>query len=311
MDSTPGPRLALGTLTFGRRTAAAEGARLVAAALEGGLRDVDTADLYGGGEAERILGRALKGAGPAGVACRVATKAGLAGQGGLSRASLTAALEGSLARLGRDTVDVFYLHAPDPRTPLGETLDALARLREAGRFRAWGFSNHAAWRAEELRAAAVAHGLPGPLVGQQPYNLLLRDLESEYLPFAQARGIATSIYNPLAGGLLSGAYEAGVPPSARLAKNRLYAERYGSDVLRRRAAQYGDLARRHGLTLLELAYGWLRAQPGVDEIVLGPATTAQLAASLHACARPLPPDLAPAILSLHLEHRGTGFHHAR
>lgn len=306
--------LAVGTMNFGGRTDATEAARIVACALEHGLTFFDTANLYGDGASERVLGAALRGRR---TEVGLATKAGLARvkgkPEGLSRAALFAAVDASLQRLGTDSVDLLYLHQPDPATPAEETLEALAALLQAGKIRHWGVSNHAAWQLLELLGLAARAGLPPPAASQVLYNLLVRQLDVEYLPFRRRHPVHTSVYNPLAGGLLSGRYGPGasIPAGSRFAGNRFYQRRYWSDALLAHAARLEALAKSEGLSLLELAYGWLAQRDGVDSILVGPGSVAHLEAALAAVQRTLPPALLSRVDDAQRELLGTDATYAR
>jgi aryl-alcohol dehydrogenase-like predicted oxidoreductase len=306
--------LAVATMNFGGRTDAAEAARIVACALEHGLTFFDTANLYGDGESERVLGAALRGRRSQ---VGLATKAGLARvkgkPEGLSRAALSAAVDASLQRLGTDYVDLLYLHQPDAATPAEQTLEALAALLQAGKIRHGGVSNHAAWQLLELLGLAARAGLPPPATSQVLYNLLVRQLDVEYLPFRRRHAVHTSVYNPLAGGLLSGRYGPGasIPPGSRFAGNRFYQRRYWSETLLAQAARLEALAKAEGLGLLELAYAWLAQRDGVDSILVGPGSVAHLEAALSAVQRALPPTLLSRIDDAQRELLGTDATYAR
>jgi aryl-alcohol dehydrogenase-like predicted oxidoreductase len=301
-------------MNFGARTPAPEAQRLVARALERGVPFFDTANSYGNGEAERLLGQALRGRR---AEVGLATKVGLARirgkPEGLSRGQVVRAVEDSLRRLGTDWVDVLYLHAPDPSTPVEETLGAVHELLRAGKARHWGVSNHAAWQILELRGLCDARGLPRPALSQVLYNMLVRQVEVEYLPFTRRYPLHTTVYNPLAGGLLSGRHVPGgsIPPGSRFDGNRLYQRRYWSERLLELAGRLGDVARAAGLSLVELAYAWLANQPGVDSVLAGPATVEHLDAALDACAKPLPPEVATRVDEVCREWLGTDATYAR
>jgi aryl-alcohol dehydrogenase-like predicted oxidoreductase len=308
------PVLSLGTMNFGARTPAAEAHRLVDRALERGLRFFDTANAYGTGESERLLGQALKGR-RAGVG--LATKAGLARvQGkpeGLAPATVERALEQSLERLGTDFVDLFYLHQPDPAVPLEQTLGAVERLLRAGKARHWGVSNFAAWQVLELNTLCDARGMPRPAVSQVMYNLLVRQIELEYLPFTRRYPVHTTVYNPLAGGVLTGRYGPGVPlpRGSRLGTNRLYQSRYGSQQLLTQVEALRAVATEGGLTLVGLAYAWLLGRPGVDSVLVGPASVEHLEAALEAQTRSLSPDMLARVDGLLQAFAGTDARYAR
>lgn len=307
-------QLCVGTMNFGGRTGAAEAERIVAGALERGLPFFDTANSYGDGESERLLGRALRGRREA---VGIATKAGLARvrgrPEGLSPQALSAAVEASLQRLGTDHVDLLYLHQPDPHTPAEQTLEALGRLLEAGKVRSWGVSNHGAWQLLELMRLAASAGLPPPAASQVLYNLLVRQLDVEYLPFTRRHPVHTAVYNPLAGGLLSGRYAPGaaIAPGSRFAGNRFYQRRYWSERLLSQAARLQALAADAGLSLLELAYAWLAQRDGVDSILVGPGSLEHLEAALAAVQRPLSPELLARVEDAQRDYLGTDASYAR
>ncbi|HZH12952.1 MAG TPA: aldo/keto reductase [Archangium sp.] len=310
----PPAAISVGTMNFGARTPAPEAQRIVARALERGVPFFDTANSYGNGEAERLLGQALRGRR---AEVGLATKVGLARvrgkPEGLSSGQLVRAVEDSLKRLGTDYVDVLYLHAPDASTPVEETLEAVHGLLRAGKARHWGVSNHAAWQLLELRGLCDARGLPRPVVSQVLYNMLVRQVEVEYLPFTRRYPIHTTVYNPLAGGLLSGRHVPGgaIPAGSRFDGNRFYQRRYWSERLLEQAARLREVAEAAGLTLVELAYAWLASRPGVDSVLAGPATVEHLDAALDACAKPLPPEVATRVDELSREWLGTDATYAR
>ncbi len=306
--------VAVGTMNFGARTPAPEAARIVARALERGVPFFDTANSYGNGEAERILGQLLRGRR---TEVGIATKVGLARvrgkPEGLSGAQVVRAVEDSLKRLGTDHVDVLYLHAPDPTSPVEETLEAVHGLLRAGKARHWGVSNHAAWQLLELRSLCDARGMPRPALSQVLYNLLVRQVEVEYLPFTRRHPLHTTVYNPLAGGVLSGRYTPGatIPSGSRFDGNRLYQRRYWSERLLEQAERLRTVAEAAGLTLLELSYAWLAGRPGVDSVLVGPGTVEHLDAALDACAKRLPPEVVTRADEVHREWLGTDATYAR
>jgi aryl-alcohol dehydrogenase-like predicted oxidoreductase len=306
--------LSVGTMNFGKRTPAPEARRIVDRALERGVRFFDTANVYGNGESERILGQALRGRR---AEVGIATKVGIARvQGrpeGLSAARVERALEESLERLGTDFVDLFYLHAPDPATPIEETLEAMGRVLKAGKARHWGVSNFAAWQILELNTLCDARGLPRPAVSQVLYNVLVRQLELEYLPFTRRYPLHTTVFNPLAGGVLTGRYAPGAPPppESRLGSLRLYQDRYGSDRLLGQVEALREVAQAEGMDLVTLAYAWLASRPGVDSILVGPGSVQHLDAALEACSRSLSPAALARLDELHKAFLGTDARYAR
>jgi aryl-alcohol dehydrogenase-like predicted oxidoreductase len=317
VDGEPA-RVFLGAMNFGRRTPEAESRKILARALELGIVHIDTANAYNDGASERIVGEAVKQRREQVV---IATKCGfgrVAGKPeGLSRARLLEACDASLQRLGTDFIDIYYLHVPDHDTPIDETLDAVAELIDKKKIRAWGVSNYAAWQILEMihRAGARAGTpkLPRPVIAQQLYNILIRQLDVEYFPFARAYELHTTVYNPLAGGLLSGkhARDGSTQGGTRFDKNRLYQGRYFTDAMFDRVEALSKLARAEKMTLLELSYSWLAGAPGVDSILLGPASVEQLEEGVRGCNRWLSPEVRGLVEAQHRLWMGTDTYYVR
>lgn len=303
------PALVVGTMNFGKRTPEPEAHRIVQRALERGLDFFDTANAYVAGESERILGRAL---GARKGKARIATKVGfgpkMSEPEGLSPARIAAAVEESLGRLGTGHVDLYYFHKPDPAQPLETSLRAMEALIGAGKVRAFGASNFASWQLLEMIHAGLR-----PRVSQQMYNLLIRQLELEYFRFARKYGVHTTIYNPLGGGLLAGKLKRGaaLEPGSRFDKNPMYQRRYLTDRFFDLADAFAGLAAEAGRTPVELAYQWAAARPGVDSILLGPASVDQLDAAIDAVAKPLPQEVIDRADELYRSYQGTDASYAR
>lgn len=312
---TPGVNaaLCLGAMNFGRRTDEAESKRIMARALELGIRHIDTANAYGDGTSERIVGEALRGKRDDVV---LATKCGFGRVDGrpegLRRARLMAAIDESLRRLGTDWVDIYYLHVPDHDTPIDETLDALAELVEKKKITTWGVSNYAAWQVLEMMHLTEENklqkrGLERPLIAQQLYNILLRQLDVEYFAFARRYKLHTTVYNPLAGGLLSGRHtrDGSTQKGSRFDKNRLYQGRYFTEAMFDRVDALARVAKAEKMSVLELSYAWLAGAAGVDSILLGPASVSQLDEGVTACHRGLSPEARGVVDALYRTWMGT------
>lgn len=304
-------------MNFGRRTDERESKRIIDRAFELGIRHFDTANAYVDGASERILGQSLAKKRDAVV---IATKCGFARIGGkpegLSRTRVLAAIDESLGRLGTDWVDILYLHVPDHATPIEETLGAIAELIEKKKIRAWGVSNYGAWQILEMMLAADSNrlgGLPRPVIAQQLYNVLLRQLDVEYVPFAERYALHTTVFNPLAGGLLSGRHQrdGSTQKGSRFDKNRLYQGRYFTNAMFDRVDALADLARAEGMSLVDLAYAWTARARGVDSILLGPASLAQLEDGVHALQRELSPEARARIDALYRDWMGTDTSYVR
>jgi aryl-alcohol dehydrogenase-like predicted oxidoreductase len=310
------PLVTLGCMNFGKRTPEAEARRIVERALERGVRTFDTANVYNDGASERILGAALRGAAAGEVF--VATKVGLDGMyegkpEGLARGTVLAACDKSLARLGMDSVALYYLHKPDRDTPFVETLDALAELMRSGRIARFGVSNFASWKVLELLMACDARGLPRPAASQVIYNAAIRQIEMEHLELCAAYGLHVTVYNPLAGGMLAGTLAPGAAPApgSRFDGNEMYQRRYLSNRMFAFAERFLQIAAREGRPSADVAHAWVAAQPGVDSILVGPGTLAHLDAALDALARPLSDEALAAITGLQRDFDGTDARYAR
>jgi aryl-alcohol dehydrogenase-like predicted oxidoreductase len=307
----PLSRLVLGTMNFGDTVDAQAAELMLDAALDAGITAVDTANAYAGGVTEAILGALLPGRRDRIV---LATKAGMqhpdAGDNPLlSPAALRAGLDGSLGRLRIDHVDLFYLHQPDRDTPVADSLAAVKDFIDQGKVSAYGVSNHAAWQISEINHTADGLGMPRPVVGQNLYNLLARRIEDEYLEFARTTGLLTMVYNPLAGGLLTGRYSfTNKPTEGRFGDSRLaamYTERYWDERTFTAITALSAIAGDAGIGLVELSLRWLLSKPGVGAVLLGGSKLAQLQANIAAAAAgPLPEDVVVACDRVGAQLRG-------
>ena len=273
-------KLWLGTMMFGDQTGEAEAAHMVAAAREAGLNAIDTADVYAGGESERITGRLIAADRSHWV---LATKLGnVTGPGanerGLSRLHMVRALEASLVRLNTEWVDILYLHREDESTPLQETVLAMKHLLAGGKVRYFGLSNFKAWRTARLVELCRAEGIQPPIVFQPPYNAMSRGIETELLPCCANYGIGVVAYSPLARGVLSGKYAADAPPpeGSRAARNdkRILQTEFRPESLAM-AAKVVEHARSRGMTPTQFALGWVWNNRLVHGLIAGPRTLAQ------------------------------------
>ena len=280
-------RASFGTMAFGSQADQAASTRMVDQCLEAGVNFFDTANMYNLGRAEEVLGRALGARRPQVVlASKVRFRMGEApDDGGLARAAIAKALDASLKRLGTDYLDLYYLHWPDDETPVDETLEALDAAVRSGKVRYAAISNYAAWQVCEILWIAEKRGHAPPYVSQPMYNLLARAIEDEYLPFCRRFGVAVVVYNPLAGGLLTGKQlaERGPLAGTRFDANPLYQGRYWHPAYFAAIEELRQVAREAGKTLVELALGWLLGREQVDSVILGASRPEQLAENLAAC----------------------------
>ena len=288
-------KLWLGTMMFGDQTPEAEAASIVAASLDAGLNAIDTADVYAGGESERITGRLIAANRSHWVlATKLANPTGPGpNQRGLSRRHMLAAVDASLARLGTDWIDVLYLHREDASTPLEETLMAIDHLVRRGKVLHFGLSNHRAWRVARVVEMCRSMGIAPPIVNQPPYNAMSRQIETELLPCCAHYGLAAVVYSPLARGVLSGKYLPGAaPPSgSRAARKdpRILQTEFRPESLAL-AQRFAEHAQSRGRSPTQLALGWVWHNQLVNGLIGGPKTLAQWQDYLDAVNTPFDAD---------------------
>ncbi len=279
--------LTLGTMNFGGPTDAASAASIIDRAFEQGVNSIDTADVYTGGESERIVGRAIAKRRDSWV---LATKFGNPqGDGrndrGASRKHLLKAIDASLARLGTDYLDIVYLHREDHDTPPEETLRALGDLVRAGKIRYYGLSNFRGWRIAEFAHLAQALGIDGPAASQPLYNLANRQVEAEQLTAAHRYGLGVISYSPIARGVLTAKYQPGATPGAdtRAGRNdrRLLQTEWRAETIELARRVHAHAAER-GLTASQFALAWVLNSRYVSSAIAGPRTLEQWADYLPA-----------------------------
>jgi aryl-alcohol dehydrogenase-like predicted oxidoreductase len=285
--------IGLGCNNFGGRTDAVRTDAVVGAALDAGITFFDTADIYGGTLSEEYLGRAL---GTRRDEVVVATKFGMPyeGHGGGGHPDyVRRSVEESLRRLGTDRIDLYQMHQPDPRTPIAETLGALGELVGTGKVREIGCSNVTADQLRESETGAVGGRARFTSV-QNHYNLLHREPEAAVLAECERHDLAFLPYFPLAGGLLTGKYEAGKPPpeGTRIAgMPALQAAQALSEQTLATVTALEGLARAEDHSLLELAFAWLLSRPVVASVIAGATKPEQVLANTAAADWRLDPGL--------------------
>ena len=276
----------IGCMMFGSMCDEAKTREIVDAALDAGVNFFDTADIYGGphGKSEELLGRAL-GARRKDVI--IGTKFGAGGRGaaenGGSRDYILQAVEKSLALLGTDYIDLYQHHFPDAGTPVEETLRALEDLVQQGKVRHVGCSNYSGELLGSAGEIAAQQNLSPFVTAQNRYSLLSRDIEADLVPVAQAQGVGILPYFPLESGLLTGKYRKGrpLPEDSRFAKwggggGFVSDERW--DIVEGLA----KLGEKENLSVLDLAIGWLAAQPFVASVIAGVTRPSQVKANIAA-----------------------------
>jgi aryl-alcohol dehydrogenase-like predicted oxidoreductase len=306
--------LCLGTMMFGGPTEERDSIRIIHRAMEAGINFLDTANVYNGGESERIVGRAVRDRRDQVV---LATKVrGAMGEGpndaGSSRRAILREVDASLQRLGTDWIDLYYLHSPDYGTPLEESLGALDDCVRAGKVRYIACSNFYAWQVCEGLWSSDRRSWAA-FAGVQPlYNLLNRDVEVELLPFCQRHGLGVVPYSPLARGVLSGKYLPGEEPPegtrAGRGDRRIRQTEWREESLQV-AQTLRPLAEARGKSLTQWALAWLLTNPIVTSAIIGPRTLEQLEDNLGGVGWRLTPEEEAAVDRLVPpgEHTGKGY----
>lgn len=278
-------RACFGAMTFGSQVEEASAARIVHRCLEAGINFFDTANVYNKGVSEIILGKALKGRRSRVVlASKVRGKMGEgADQSGLSRAAVLKAIDESLVRLQTDYLDIYYLHQPDYAVPIEETLEVMDQLVRSGKVRYPASSNYSSWQVCQMLWVADKRGYKPAVITQPMYNLLARGIEQEYLPMCREFSISTVVYNPLAGGLLTGKHNRAQPlPGTRFDNNQMYLDRYWHPAYFDAVEQLSAIAREAGRSLVSLALNWLLHHTSIDCVILGASRMEQLEQNLSA-----------------------------
>jgi aryl-alcohol dehydrogenase-like predicted oxidoreductase len=275
----------VGCNAFGARIDEDRTRGVVDAALEAGVTLFDTADVYGSGASEELLGRALGSRRDEAI---VATKFGMDMRGGNgpdwgvrgSRRYIRKAIDASLRRLGTDWVDLYQMHEPDPRTPIDETLAALHELVVDGKVRYLGSSNFAGWQVVDADWVAGSAAQSAFVSAQNKYSLLDRSAERDLVPACEHVGVDLLPFFPLEFGLLTGKYRRGepAPEGTRLAAQAQRLERADFD----RIEAIERFAAERSLTMLDVAIGFLAAQPFIGSVIAGVTSADQVRANVQA-----------------------------
>ena len=291
----------LGCNNFGGDRINLEASRkVINKALDSGITLLDTADVYGNrGGSEQILGECL---GDRRKEIVLATKCGLPMDDagtlmGASRRYILSSAEASLKRLQTDWIDLYYIHRPDPLTPIEETLRTLDDLVRAGKVRYAGCSGFAAWQVVEAQWTATHHNLHHFVTCQDEYNVLKRGIENSLNPAMQAYGLGLIPHTPLAAGLLSGKYQrnAPMPAGARMTRERRQADRWINNANWEVVERLIAFCEARGHSLLELAMSWLASRPLVASIIAGATTAEQVELNARAVDWQLTPNDLAAI----------------
>ncbi|MCW2654404.1 MAG: hypothetical protein QOE41_2399 [Mycobacterium sp.] len=294
-------RLCFGTMSFGTEADEHTSAQMFHRCRDVGLNFFDTADVYGQGRSEEILGGLIS-------ECRdevVITSKVFFPTGpdvnaqGLSRRHIVRAVDASLKRLGTDWIDFYFAHAFDERTSIEETVDAFEHLQQQGKILYPAVSNWAAWQITKSLGLCEREGLARFELIQPMYNLVKRQAEVEILPLAQSERMGVITYSPLGGGLLTGKYgTAKRPDSGRLVENARYADRYGAETDFVVAERFTEFAQKIGVKPATLAVAWVMSHPAVTAPIIGARNLSQLDDSLAALDVKMSPELRDQITEL-------------
>ena len=304
----------LGTMMFGGQTPEDEAIRIIHTALDRGINFIDTANMYNVGQSEVVVGKALAGRRDHVV---LATKARQImgpgpNQSGASRKHMIFECNASLKRLNTDYIDLFYVHAPDATTPIDETLRALDDLVHSGKVHYIACSNFRAWQLCEALWASDQANLNRFVCVQPLYNIVNRDIEVELLPLCREKKLGVVSYSPLARGVLTGKYKAGVPfpDGSRAARND---KRMQQAELREASFEVAEKLDKHcqqrGVPLSHFALAWCLANPIITSIILGPRTMEQFEDNFAGTQLHLTPEDEALVDQLVPpgEHSGKGF----
>lgn len=278
--------IGIGGNQFGRAVDEQQTVRVIHRAIDRGINFIDTADMYTNTVSEQFIGTALAGRRDQVV---LATKTGMRMNDGpegigLSRRRIMASVEASLKRLNTDYIDLYYMHAPDPRTPIDETMRALDDLVTAGKIRYSAFSNFAGWQTAEVIGRCEQRGYQAPVVNQDLYNLIERGIEQELIPACEHFGLSIVPYSPLASGFLTGKYRRGepVPEGVRGHGNPAWQERRLTDKNFRVLEVVEKFAAEHDHSVSDLAIAWLLGHKVVCSVIAGVTKPEQVASNAAA-----------------------------
>jgi voltage-dependent potassium channel beta subunit len=278
-------------VTYGKQVDVERAAESIRLACDAGVNFFDNAEAYAGGESERIMGEALRRLGLRRSSYVVSTKfywglhEGPNEKNSLNRKNLREGIDGSLERLGLDYVDLVFCHRPDPHTPIEETVWSMHMMIDRGQALYWGTSEWSADQIVEAYGIAERHHLHKPQMEQPQYNLFVRRrVEEEYRRLYPSIGLGLTTWSPLASGLLSGKYDAGIPEDSRLALG-------GYEWLRESTAtpewiaavrRLEPIAAELGCTRAQLALAWCARNPNVSTVITGASRPEQVSHNLGA-----------------------------
>ncbi|MBW2525541.1 MAG: aldo/keto reductase [Deltaproteobacteria bacterium] len=279
-------------VTFDHQLDVARAAECMTTAFDGGVNFFDNAEVYADGKSEELMGAALKKTGWRRDELVISTKIFWGGKGpnqrGLSRKHIVEGTDQALRRLQLDYVDLIFCHRPDPHTPIEETVRAMNHVVDQGKAFYWGTSEWSAAEIMEAYHVARRERLIPPLMEQPQYNMLVRErVEVEYAPLYERTGLGTTIWSPLASGLLTGKYNDGIPEGSRLSlerfdwlKKSLLGD--GAEEKLAKVAELGGVATELGCTQAQLAIAWCLLNPNVSTVITGASRPEQVTENMRA-----------------------------
>ncbi|MDQ6708698.1 MAG: aldo/keto reductase [Acidobacteriota bacterium] len=272
-------RACFGSMTFGSQVDETGARQIVDYCFDAGINFIDTANVYNKGASESIVGKCLKGRRDKVVlASKVRGKMGDGpDESGLSRKAILKNIEDSLRRLDTDYLDIYYLHQPDYDVPIDESLEAMEQLVKQGKVRYPASSNYSGWQVTQMLWLAEKNHRKPAWITQPMYNLLARGIEQEYLPMTREFGVSTCVYNPLAGGMLTGKQKRDAPESGtRFDNNQMYLDRYWHPAYFDAVDELQKIAEKAGRSMVSLALNWMLHHTPIDCVILGASRLQQL-----------------------------------
>lgn len=281
-------------ITFGQQIDEGTARELMESAYDAGVNFFDNAEVYAAGKSEEVMGRILRKVDWRRDSYVLSSKAffGIWGlkesrptQKGNNMKHLTEACHQALQRLQTDYLDLFFCHRPDKHTPIAETVWAMHKLIMQGKILYWGTSEWSAQQITEAHRMAERHNLIGPVMEQPQYNMFWRErVEVEYAPLYKNPGLGTTVWSPLASGVLTGKYNNGIPDDSRLKREELswIRDRHLVDEYVEKVRQLSGLAEEWGISMAQLALAWCLNNPQVSTVILGASKLIQLRENLKA-----------------------------
>lgn len=270
-------------------------------ALEGGINFFDNADVYANGEAERVMGEVLQDVSVPRHHLVLSSKvywplSDDVNDCGLSRKHVLESIDMSLDRLQTDYLDIYFAHRYDPETPLEEIVEVFSDVVRSGRSHYWGTSEWSPVQIAEAHTYAKAHNLVAPVTEQPQYSMLHRErIEEHVLPVTERKGIGLVVWSPLAGGMLTGKYDEGIPEGSRFSEIDSMAKQWVTEANQGRVRKLQPIAEELGVTRAQLALAWVLRQQGVSSVITGATKVSQLEDNLGAAELEIPESVLARI----------------